>query len=897
MIWLRRALGGLGGLFRRARADEDLDDELRDFAERAAEDGRRAGLGVDEAARSARLQLGSAAAVKDFVHDAGWESAFDSVWQDTRYAARSLRKSPGFTATAALTLALGIGGTTAIFGLLDALLLTSLPVPNPEQLVVVRAGGLYPVFQAFRSRTDIFVDLTATSGITPLDVEIGNGVRERTNLSLVSGSYFSTLGLRASIGRLFTADEDRVPGDSPIAIASDGYWQRRFARDPAILNHVVRINGTAITIVGVAPAGFSGEEVGAAPDLWIPLSMWGQVVPGRNLLQSPGTGWLRMVGRLRPGVATSGRQPELTRVFQDVVTGIFGPQASEDVRRDIANATVAFESAGRGFSALRAQFARPLQLLMGAVVIVLLIACANVANLLLARSAARRHEIDLRLALGVSRGRLIRQLLTESVLLASVGGFGGLALSWMGREALLRLLSTDGSRLHLATAIDARLVAFVVTVSFSTAILFGLAPAWHSTRAIATASLTMRHESGGRSGGRLKAILVIGQIAVSLVLLTGAGLFVKTILNLRDVDLGFSPERLLVLDVNPQTGGYRGERAMALTRRLRDRIAAVPGVSSVSFAENGLLTARDSGSNLIHPEGAVGGPEGFAHTHWDVVGPEYFSTIGASLVAGRDFTDRDDERAPRAVAINQQFARRFFPGTNPVGRRLVWGSGSGAQPLEIVAVVRDVKQGGAREGAELRFYLPYLQLPVVRPNWILASTRYLVRTSGEPAAVSPLLRQLVASEDPLLSVESLDSGPDLVGRTLVRERAVAVLLVTFGAFAVGLACLGLYGLIAYHVVQRTTEIGIRMALGSQRSAVLWAMLRPAAAWVTTGVAAGLPLAVAAGRFARSLLFGLSATDPRVLTGATIAMMLMGLVAAYLPARRASRVDPIVALRM
>jgi predicted permease len=907
---LTRAMGGFRGLFRKTRVEQELDAELREFLETGIEQKMRTGMSRAEAVRGARMELGSVESVKDRVRDVGWESVVESFWHDVRYAVRSLRKSPGFTAVAALTLALGIGATTAIFSLLETVLLKSLPVKNPEQLVLVRAGGQYPVFQAFRRHTDIFVDLFAAGGVTPLDVEIQNGVREPTGVSLVSGSYFSTLGVQAAIGRIFTVHDDRAPGEHPVAVASHGYWQRRFGRDTDILDRVVRISGTPITIIGIAPPGFFGEQVGVAPDLWIPLTMWGHVVPGRNLLQSPGTGWLRIIGRVRPGVTASGAQPALTGTFQQVLTQVFGPKAPEDVRREIASATVTLEPASKGVSNLRAQFARPLRLLMGAVVLVLLIACANVANLLLARAAARRREIDLRLALGMSRVRLIRQLLTESLVLAAVGGAVGVAFAWLGREALLRLISADGSRLPVAVVTDARLLLFVAVISSATAILFGLAPAWQSARASVVTSLVTRREAGGhpafargafgelRRGkpGRLSSILVVAQVAVSLVLLMGAGLFLRTIKNLRDVDLGFTPEELLILDVNPQAAGYRGDRAIALNRRLLDAIQGVPGVSSASLSENGVLMGRDSSTNLMRPLGFVAGPEGFPRTHWDVVGPRYFSTIGTPLLSGRDFSERDGVGSPLVVAINAEMARLFFAGANPIGQRLVWDVGGGQKEFEIVAVTRDVKQSGPRDEPQMRFYLPYLQLPVVRNTWIVASTRFLVRTAADPTALAPILRQLMSSEDPRLSVASLDIGPELVSRTLVQERMVATLLVAFGVLAVGLACLGLYGLIAYHVVQRTSEIGIRMALGAQRREVLWVMLRRALVWIALGVAAGIPLALSASRVAQGLLFGLSATDTGTMIGAAIVISAMGLLAACIPARRASRVDPMIALR-
>jgi predicted permease len=891
MQWLRRFVRGFAPLLRWRRAEQELDDELRAYLEAGVHEKMRAGLSREQALRAARVDIGSLEAVKDRTRDVGWETALESVWRDVRYSARVLRQSPGFTLAVVVALALGLGATTAIFGLLDAVILKSLPVKNPEELVLVRSPGHYGVFQAFREESEAFVDLFGSGGVTALDVEIEGGLRERASISLVSGAYFSTLGVAAARGRTFTADDDRVPGQHAVAVIGDGYWQRRFGRDPRVLGQTIRIGSIPITIIGVTPPGFFGEEVGAAPDLWVPLTMWGHVVPGRNLLQSPGTSWVRMVGRIRPGIEMAQAEARLTSIAQREVADVFSGDPADEVQKEIAGIRVRLAPANNGVSNLRARFARPLQLMMGAVAVVLLIACANIANLLLARAAARQREIDVRLALGLSRGRLIRQLLTESLLLAAVGGAAGLGVAWLSREALLRLISADGSRVPVAAETDARLLVFVTVLSFGTAILFGLAPAWQSARTAIVKSLIGRGEQGRPA--RVSALLVVTQVALSLVLLMSAGLFLRTLANLRDVDLGFAAERLLILDVNPHAAGYTGEGFLALTARLLGRLAEIPGVSSASVAENGVLMGRNSSTNLMRAAGFVAGPEGFPRTHFDWIGPRYFATMGIPLLAGREFGERDDARATPVVAINEEMARRFFGDANPIGERLLWGA---AGSLEIVAVTGGVRHSGPRDDVQMRFYLPLLQLPQIRPNWIPASSRLVVRTAADPAAIAPVLRQAVASEEPRLSVASLDAGPDLVSRTLVQERMVATLLAAFAVLAAGLACLGLYGLMAYHAVQRTSEIGIRMALGAAPDAVLRGILGQGLRWIAAGVAIGVPLALSASRLARNLLFGLSPADPATLAGAAAVMSLIGLLAGYVPARRASRVDPAVALR-
>ncbi len=892
MFWVSR----LARVFFAARLDRELDEEQRFHLEARADQLVRQGVTPEDAAAEAARRFGNPLLLREQSRDVKLLPWLESVVQDVRYTVRSLQRSRGFTVVSTLTLALGIGATTAIFGVMDAILLRPLPVEDPAALVLLRPGGFqYPAFREFHTRTDLFVDLFATSGVTPLDVEVNAGVREPSTVSLVSGSFFTTLGVRPALGRVFDAGDDRAAGEHPVAVVSHGYWQRRLGGDAAIVDRVIRIGGVPLTIIGVAPAGFFGEQVGAAPDMWVPLTMWGQIVTGRNLLESPRAGWLRIIARMRPEISAAAAQPVLTEHYRRILTDLFGPTVSDDVRRDIARTAVILVPADRGVSNLRAQFARPLQLLLGAVGVVLMIACANLANLLLARAAARRREFDLRTALGMDRGRLFRQLLTESLVLAALGGSLGIGVAWLVTEALLRLISMDGARVPIDVGPDEKLLAFVASISLATALVFGLAPAWHSVRAVRR-SVATRGDAGARASQELSSALVAAQVALSLVLLMGAGLIVRTIANLRDVDLGFTPELLLVADVNTQSTGYTGDASVALNRRLVERIAAIPGVASVSLSENGVLGGRDSSTDLMRPDRSLPLSEEIPKTHWDVVGPGYFSVLGRTLVAGRDFTAQDVVGSSNVVAINQELAMRFFQDASPIGRHMVWTVGGTETSLEVVGVAREVKQSGPRGDPQLRFYLPYLQLRQIRPSWTMASTRFLVRATADPSALVAVLRQTIASEDPRLATTAIERGTDLANRTIVQERAMATLLIAFGALAIGLSCLGVYGLIAYHVVQRTSEIGIRMALGAQRRTVLWSALERGLGWIAIGVAAGIPLALVAAHAARGLLFGLGPADAGALIGAAALMSLLGLAAAYVPARRASRIDPLQALR-
>ncbi len=890
MIGLRESVARIRSRVSGRRVDEALDDELQVHFDLLIEDYRRRGLPDDEARVAARRAFGNTAQIREAHRDERRLPLVDSVSQDMRYALRTLRRSPGFATAAIVTLALGIGATTAIFSLLDAVVVRSLPVQRPNELVSLSANYSYPSFLTLAEQSRPAIDLFATSGIEKLPVRLGAAEAAPTSVAFVSGQYFSVLGVRAAVGRTFMGDADREIGAPAVAVASDTYWQRRFARAPDLVGQVVHVSGSAVTVIGIAPPGFFGEHVGTIPDLWIPLTMRSSLVPGRDLLRSPGTSWLDLLGRLKPGHDADEVGRVLTVRYRQKLMEIFGPLPEPDVKRDIDGTAVALTSATNGLSSLRKQFARPLWILMAVVALVFLIACANVANLLLERATMRRREIGLRLALGISRGRLLRQLLAEAVTLSAIGASVGLLLAWGAREILLRLVSADGSRIPVVVTTDARMLAFVTAGSVVTALLFGLAPAWKCARAdVATALGTLRGPDRRGRWNAAGSLLVIGQIGMSLTLLVGAGLFLRTLSNLRHVDLGFEPHHRLILDVDPRAAGYHGTPYGDLNRRLLQRLAAVPGVAVVTLSENGALMGRSGSTDRLRPPDWPAGLETVPKSYFDVVGPGYLAALGIDLIDGRDITTRDTVAAPGVVLINDVLSRQFFGRSSALGRHLQWND----LDLEVIGVTRSAKQRGPRSDARPEFYVPYFQHP---DRFDLASTRFIVRASGDPQSVAGTLRSAIQVEDGKLPPPTISIATDLVDRTLVQERMIAKLSTAFGLLALALTCIGLYGLMAYRVAQRTNEIGIRMALGASRLRILWMVGRHEVGLVGAGLLLGVPLAITASRLTESLLFGVTTADPGTIVASVLVMTAIAVMASVIPARRATAIQPTRALR-
>jgi predicted permease len=819
---------------------------------------------------------------------------FQSLVRDVRYALRVLSKSPGFTVAVTLSLALGIGANTAIFSLIDALLWRTVPVRDPESLALLThsAGGPFIggfSYQQYRAMRHAQADAQLAAWTAArLNVSIGGALEPTTDGQLVSGNYFQLLGVNAIAGRPIAAEDDGAINGEPVAMISYRYWKRRFGLDPGVIGRTIAISGTPFTIVGVTPPEFYGLEVGTAPDLFLPIAMQPTAMPDfENLLDRPIVylTWLQVVTRVPPGRTAQQVVAPLTPAFlQEVPKGTKpgGPAMPEE--------KLGAEPAATGISELRQRFSQPLIVLMGLVGMVLLIACANTASLLLARASARSGEFAVRLALGASRRRLIRQLLVESIVLSMFGGLFGILLAVGATRLLLVYMSAGGNPISLVLSPDLRVLGFTAAVSLLTGICFGLAPALRSTRVDLTPALKPvgRLIRGGLRGGK---ILCVAQVALSLVLLIGAGLFVRSLEKLNDRDAGVDRDSVLIVRVEPRGSDQRNipgtpARLDRIYRDLLIRVASLPGVRSCSLAQFTPTTLRGNNIPVALPSGAE------KRALVPMVYPNYFATMEIALLAGRDFDARDlAAGAPLVAIVNETFARQAFGTDAAIGQQLRRGD----EVREIIGVAGDSHYTDVRGNTQPIVYQTFLQTRTGRGQMAL-----YVRTAANAGAVIPLVRQAVQDIDrnlPLFEVRTLTQEMRTV---LIQEELIAMLSTIFGALALLLACVGLYGLLAFSVVQRSAEMGLRMALGANRADVIWTVMRDALAVVAAGVLIGVPAAVVIARLASNriagLLFGLQPTDPLTIGAATAALALIAALAGYVPARRASRVDPMVALR-
>jgi predicted permease len=904
MKWLMEIARRVKMLARRDEFDPDLEEEIRLHLELRERENIDSGMNGDDARAAARRRFGNPTVLKEKSHVIwGWEW-LENLVQDAVYGVRAMWRNPGLTLVALLSLALGIGANTAIFSLVDAVMLKSLPVKEPGRLVLFGDGldeGIsdgfpnselysYPFYRGMKEKNQVFSDVAAAFSMTDRVhgfVE-GRSEAEAMNVQLVSGTYFPMLGVNATLGRTLSEGDDREGGGDPVAVVSYSWWTRDLGRDASLLGKRLTIGSTVFSIVGVAPPEFFGTKVGESPDMWIPLSMQKEIPPGWNGYKGQMFESLHLMARLKPGVSMAEANANANLLFQQILRGFSGAPLTKENLQKLDKARVELSSMGTGFSRLRWQFSEPLKVLMTVVGLVLLIACANIANLLLARSTARARELSVRQALGAGRSRLIRQLLTESLVLALAGGVMGIAFASSASHLLVRMVSDGREALQLSVPVDVRLLVFTLGVTLATALLFGMIPASRATRLNLTDSLKDgRSLSGTAERGRLAKALVISQVALSLVLLVGAGLFVRSLVNLANVDTGFHRENVIRLRVDPSSVGYGEDaRLIGLYGQIEDRVSALPGVVAASFS---IFTFNEgTWNNRIWVQGYAS-DHSETNVHHNAVGSGYFAAMGIPLVAGRTFGPRDTATSPKVGVISETMARTLFPKGSPIGRRYGRGGPAHAGDIEVIGVVKDVKIHSLDEETQLCDYLPYTQ-----------NVRYLndfeVRYTGESEAAIAAIREAIHEVHRTLPLSDVMTLNEQVERSTTNQHLVAELSAFFGLLAVFLSCIGIYGLMSYVVSRRTNEIGVRMALGAERRQVLWSVMRESLWLVTLGIVIGVPVAIAGSRLISSMLYGLRAGDPITLLAGIGALSTVAVLAGYLPARRASLVDPMISLR-
>jgi predicted permease len=827
-----------------------------------------------------------------------------TLLQDLLFAARSFRRTPVFTGVAVLSLALGIGANTAIFTLVNQLILRLLPVREPDRIVVLAGRGrhyggnngrnalAYPMYQDIRDRNRVFSGMMCRYRFSAL---VAAGAQsEMAAGELVSGNYFPLLGLRPALGRLFTSSDDLHAGTHPYVVLAYAYWQTRCGGDPGVIGQTVRINNYPLTVVGVAQAGFEGIEPGLPARFFIPIMMAAEVRPNFTDMYNRRQRWVNVYGRLKPGVSLEQAQAGLQPLFHQIIN-------SEAVMPAFRNATpydkeqflrmwMEVMPGGQGNTNLRRQYEKPLWVLMGLTGFVLLIACANLASLLTARAAARQKEIAIRLAMGSSRGRMIRQLLTESIALSIAGGLAGILLATAMVQALVASLPSSFAGYSIASRPDASMLLFTCALTLVTGIAFGLVPALQSTRP--DIAVTLKEQAGSVAGGagvRLRKVLVAAQVTLSLLLLIGAGLFARSLSNLRDLNPGFATTNIVQFQLAPGSAGYDNNRSRTFYRQLRDRLAALPGIRAAGYADVPVL-GNNEWDNGITIEGYQAKPGEDMDPHFNAASPGYFDAMGIHLLAGRVFDDRDQFGAPRVAIVNESFAKHYFGDGIAVGRRFGRGTDPGTLiDTEIVGVVNDTRYESLRDRIPRLVYISAQQ-----ENAFL---HYLyLRTQRDPDTVISAARAELRRLDPNVPMYNAKTLATQLDESLVTERMIASLSVAFGALATALAVIGLYGVMAYLVARRAREIGIRMALGAPSGSVVWLVMREVLMLAGTGVAAGVPAALALTGLVKSQLYGIEPGDPLAIAAATLALAAVSAIAGYIPARRAAGYDPVRVLR-
>ena len=839
-----------------------------------------------------------------------------NLWNDLKFAVRTLGRSPVFTGVAVVSVALGIGANTAIFSLLDQVLLRLLPVKEPQQIVLLNMKGMhygnnnggnalsYPMYDDFRKNNQVFSGMFCR--FPNYFALTFNGQTERVSGELVSGTYFPVLGVGAAVGRTFTPEEDQKIAGAPLAMLSYAYWKSRFAGDPGIVGKTVVINGHSMTVVGVAEQGFDGVELGRRAQIFVPVVMKGPMLPLADDINDRRSRFVNAFGRLKAGVSPEQAQASLQLFFHGILEmEVRQPafrNASEYTRQQFLKNVIQVLPGSQGRSYLRQQLQKPLWVLMAITGAVLLIACANVAGLLVARATSRQKEIAVRLALGAGRGQLVQQLLVESLLLSAIGGVLGLLLAISTDKVLMSLLPPETASLNIATVPDWRILSFTIGVSLLTGILFGLIPALQATRA--DVAPTLKDQAGAVVGGgapvRFRKALVTAQVTLSLLLLIGAGLFIRSLQNLRNLGPGFAPENLVAFNIDPSLNGYDAPRAKAFYQRLSDNLGSIPGIRSVGLAAMRILEEGEWDSGLT-VEGYTAKNGESIQAYMNSISPGYFQALGVPILAGRDFTIKDKEEIyhgpdpadwnPTKVIVNEKFARKYFGTTNAVGRHVGFGNDPGTKTdMEIIGVIKDIKYTNLRDEIPIQMFIPYLG-----GRFVAGMTVYL-KTTLDPNQIASAVRGQLRLIDPNIPIYAMRTVEQQISNSLLIERLIASLSTVFGALATLLATIGLYGVMAYTVARRTREIGIRMALGAFQGDVIWMVMREVIVLVTLGIAIGFGAAMGLTRFVKSQLFGVEAMDPIALVAATVGLAVVACLAGYIPALRASRVDAMHALR-
>jgi predicted permease len=914
---LRSVFAGIKSLLRRGKRNAEIEADVRSFRESAVAHRMRGGMSREDAERAARAEIRSVETVRHNVWAAGWESLAESLWKDAVYGLRQVVRSPGLSVVAILSLALGIGANTAIFTVIDDLLLKQLQVRDPRMLVSFGDGsdggviassspGAYDIFP-YDFYRHISWEQDELDGIcafasfpSMVSVRTGSstgGPATQAQSHLVSGTFFSVLGAQPLLGRVLNADDSAIEGGNAVAVISHRYWQENLSADPGVIGRSITINGTSFMVVGVMPAAFYGVDLNEqAPDMWLPITMQPAVMmTPRSILNPDGLFWIHIMARRRSDVSVAQAQAWATTEFQRFLTDREGAQISPLRRQQISGTFIPLLPGGAGLSHMREQYQAPLTVLMIMVGLVLLIACANLANLLLAKAASREREFCARLALGSNRGRIVRQILIEALVLALIGGAMGLGLAFWGTRILIHFIDKGAARTALSATPDLRVLLFTFATCIVTAALFGIAPALRGSRANVAGALSANARSSGGTGASsyrlLPKALIVFQVTLSLVLLTVAGLLLRTLVNLRAQDIGLDRSNVLLVSTNPKFAGYQPERLNVLYDRILSRIDALPGVRSAGLS-GGPPMSQGTWGSPIDLDGRPTPPNEDIDTLLNRVSTGYFETLGIPLLRGRTIQAVDSADAVKSAVVNKTFADRYFPNGDAIGHTFTIADPAAPGVWHIVGIVRDSKHRSPAEKPQ-----PFAFVAV---NQLKGDDQYAywmqIRSVGDPAKITGEVRAALAEIDPNLPILETQTIDEQLDHLIDQQRFVSKLAGFFAVLALTLACIGLYGVMTYSVVRRTSELGLRMALGAPRAGLLWMVLRESLVLLAIGVALGVPLSVAASRAIKAGLFGVNPADPLTLIAAVLIMSAALLAGSYIPARRATKIDPIVALR-